>query len=90
MRNRIFSLKYFQVGTILCSKNDIFVNSALLGKPVDTMDFIELVDSFTRTSWFKEQSAEWGHNDVTFSEVLNYEGKCFNVNMEKNVYNIDV
>lgn len=74
----------------MCRWNSIFTNSDLLDEPVDTDDFIPRLVNSTRFEWFRNQNSEWNHRSVEFSEVLAQFGKCFNVNMLKNVYNYEM
>lgn len=74
----------------MCRWDDGFKNSALLGRAVDTKDFADRVENLTRREWFEKQNAEWRNGGVEFGEVLTQHGKCFNVNLQADVYDHDV
>lgn len=77
------------MGVLLCRSDYAFEYSTNWKNPVDTEDFIEKLDNFTRLEWFQSQHANWHHQDVEFQKVLALRGHCYNVKMNENVYRRD-
>lgn len=83
-------MKYFQFGAIFCYSNDMFQFINLLPNYIDTKDFNKYLEDYTRTEWFKNQSAEWQHKNVIFHEEITTEGKCFSANFANNIFRHEV
>lgn len=74
------------MGSILCSYGDAFTYNLLLKHSVDTSDFYRLLGNMTRHQWFIKQKADWRHKSVELVEVLAESGKCFSVNLKRDIY----
>lgn len=74
------------MGSILCSYGDAFTYNLLLKHSVDTSDFYRLLGNLTRHQWFIKQKADWRHKSVELVEVLAESGKCFSVNLKRDIY----